>query len=112
VQRPADAERRDAARKWLFLNFTAVMHPGHYIKTHKSNRDAVYYYYAASAARAFRDHKLELPNGRDWRDELSYELAKRQAKDGSWSNPVELVRENDPIVATSNAALALARCRK
>ena len=87
-------------------------HPGVYVKAHESNRDAVYFYYAASAAWAFREHKLALPDGRDWRSELSYALAARQAKDGSWSNPVELVRENDSLVATGNAVLALARCRE
>jgi hypothetical protein len=109
---PADKERIESARRWLLTNFRADHHPGRYIKAHEPNRDAVYYYYAASAARAFHDSKLELPEGRDWSAEWSYELAKRQAKDGSWENPVELVRENDPLVATSNAVLALARCRK
>ncbi len=108
---PADKHRLAAARAWLLANFSVDRHPGTYIKTHEPNRDAVYYYYVASAARAFRDHKLELPNGRDWAAELSYELPRRQAKDGSWANPIELVRENDPIVATSNAVLALARCK-
>lgn len=109
---PTDKDRREAAGVWLQIHFSAAKHPGTYIKTHESNRNAVYYYYAASVAQTFRDLKLEVPNARDWRAELSYELATRQAKDGSWTNPVELVRENDPLVATSNAVLALARCRK
>ena len=107
---PADKDRRDAACKWLTQNFSAYSHPGTYIKAHESNRDAVYFYYAASAARAFRDHKLPLPDGRDWSAELSEYLAKCQGPEGNWANPIELVRENDTIVATSNAVLALARC--
>jgi len=39
--------------------------------------------------------------------EVAVELVKRQAADGSWANPVELVRENDPLVATSQAVIAL-----
>ena len=109
---PDDQHRRAAAGHWLLTHFRADRHPGVYVKAHEPTRDAVYYYYAASVARAFREHKLALADGRDWREELSYELAIRQAKDGSWTNPVELVRENDPIVATSSAVLALARCRK
>jgi hypothetical protein len=109
---PADAERREAALKWLAANFSGAKHPGRYVERHESNRDAVYFYYAASAARALRGSQLELPDGRDWAAELSAELAKRQAKDGSWTNPVELVRENDPLVATCNAVAALAWCRK
>jgi hypothetical protein len=108
---PDDSVRRDAAGAWLVKNFRADTHPGAYVKTHEPNREAVYYYYAASAARAFREHRLTLPDGRDWAAELSVELARRQAKDGSWANPVEVVRENDPLVATSYAVSALARCR-
>jgi len=108
---PEHEKRAAAATEWLKKNFRADHHPGTYVKAHEPNRDAVYYYYAASVAKAFRDHKLTLPNGRDWAAELSYELAIRQAKDGSWTNPVELVRENEPLVASSNAILALARCR-
>jgi squalene-hopene/tetraprenyl-beta-curcumene cyclase len=106
-----DEARIKAAREWLVKNYRADTHPGAYIKTHEVNREAVYYYYASSVARAFRDHKLTLPKGRDWSAELPAELAKRQAKDGSWSNPVEAVRENDPIVATCNAVSALAKCK-
>src|SRR5262245_35164397 len=100
------------ARQWLVKNFTARTHPGAYVKAHEPNREAVYYYYAASVARAFRDQKLELPDDRDWSAELSYELATRQKKDGSWANPVEAVRENEPLVATSYAVLALSRCKR
>jgi hypothetical protein len=102
----------DSARAWLAQNFRAETHPGTYVKPHESNREAVYYYYAASVARAFDDHPFQLPDGRDWAVELSAELAKRQHKDGHWENPVELVRENDPLVATANAMIALAQCRK
>jgi prenyltransferase beta subunit len=98
--------------QWLEKNFRADMHPGQYVKAHEPNREAVYYYYAASVSRAFRECKLTLPDGRDWAAELSAELAKRQREDGSWLNPVELVRENDQIVATCNAVTALARCKK
>src|SRR5207237_729617 len=62
-----------AAGEWLTKNFAADKHPGTYIKAHEPNRDAVYCYYAASAAKAFRDHKLALPGGRDWAKELSVE---------------------------------------
>ncbi len=108
---PSDKERRAASANWLTGAFRADHHPGDYASAHERNRDAVYFYYAASVARTFREHKLALPNGRDGVAELSYALAARQAKDGSWTNPIELVRENDPLVATSNAILALARCR-
>jgi hypothetical protein len=109
---PDDQSRIQSARQWLVTNFSARTHPGTYVKAHEPNREAVYYYYAASVACAFRDHKLELPAGRDWAAELSYELAIRQKKDGSWANVVELVRENEPLVATSYAISALAKGKK
>ena len=55
---------------------------------------------------------MALRDNRDWAAELATALAKRQREDGSWVNPIELVRENDPIVATANAVSALSRCRK
>jgi hypothetical protein len=102
----------DSAHGWLVRNFRADTHPGIYVKAHEPNREAVYFYYAASVARAFHDHKLVLADGRDWATELATELAKRQRRDGHWENAVELVRENDPLVATANALIALAQCRK
>ncbi|MBA4189288.1 MAG: hypothetical protein C0467_14930 [Planctomycetaceae bacterium] len=107
---PEDADRRDDAKYWLISHFNADTHPGKYVPAHEPNREAVYYYYAASVAKAFRDHMVTLPDDRDWADELSRELIRRQKPDGSWVNPIELVRENDPIVATCNAISALATC--
>lgn len=103
-----DDERKQAAANWLVTYFRADGHPGQYVAAHERNRDAVYFYYAASVSRAFREHALKLPAGRDWAGELAGELERRQRPDGSWANPVELVRENDPLVATGNAVIALA----
>jgi hypothetical protein len=100
----------DHAQQWLVTHFAADTHPGTYVPAHEPNREAVYFYYAASAARAFRDLKLELPDGRSWADELSRELVLRQKPDGGWVNAVGLVRENDPVVATCSAVSALATC--
>ena len=105
-----DAERRADAQQWLVRHFRADTHPGTYVPAHEPNREAVYFYYAASAAKAFRDHKLSLPDDRSWADELSRELVLRQKPDGGWVNAVELVRENDPVVATCSAVSALATC--
>jgi hypothetical protein len=106
----ADADRIASAGKWLVAHFRADAHPGTYARLYEANRNAVYFYYAASVSQAFRDQKLTLP-GRDWVAELSGALADCQGKRGNWTNTVEVVRENDPIVATCAAVLALARCR-
>src|SRR5262249_30089494 len=118
-----DSDREWAAAEWLLRNFRADTHPGEYVKAHEPNRDAVYYYYAASVDRTLRSvdvakapwqqfHKGLVPDRQDWAAELAAELVKRQREDGSWANPVELVRENEPLVATSNAVTALAKCKK
>jgi hypothetical protein len=122
--RDEDKDRVWAAAEWLG-RFRADGHPGEYAPQHERNRDAVYYYYAASAAKALRGtdyanapwirqlppFNRPVPSAADsWARPLSAELTKRQKDDGSWVNPVELVRENDPIVATANAVIALANC--
>lgn len=77
-------------------------HPGDYPPEREANRDAVYYYFARSAAKTLGRRAAELPES----------LLAKQRADGSWSNPVELVRENDPVLATAYAVSALAECRR
>lgn len=84
-------------------NFLADRHPGKYLPNHEPNRDAVYFYYAASVSKAWDDHEA--------RTKLAAELIARQNADGSWINSRNLVREDDPLVATTSAVLALANCR-
>jgi hypothetical protein len=43
---------------------------------------------------------------------LATELAKLQKPDGSWVNELNLVREDEPLVATSHALIALSNCLK
>jgi squalene-hopene/tetraprenyl-beta-curcumene cyclase len=107
---PADDPAVRSARGWLVKHFRPDTHPGQYIPTHEPNRDAVYYYYAASVSKALRAAGVREAGGKPWAESLAAELAKRQKDDGSWANPVELVRENDPIVATASAVTALANC--
>jgi squalene-hopene/tetraprenyl-beta-curcumene cyclase len=101
-----------AARDWLVKHFAADRHPGTYIPTHEPNRNAVYFYYAASVAKTFRMLGVKEVNGRPWAEPLAEALLARQQADGSWANPVELVRENDPVLATAYTVSALAECRK
>jgi len=105
---------RDAAagRRWLVERFRPDTHPGDYVPAHESNREAVYFYYAASAAKTLRELKATEAGGGRWAERLGAELADRQQPDGSWRNPVSLVREDDPVTATCWAVTALANCRK
>src|SRR5262249_7296676 len=108
---PPDDPRARSARDWLTKNFRADTHPGMYVEARERNREAVYFYYAASAAPALRAAEMTEAGGTAGAAELAAELVKRQAADGSWANPVELVRENDPLVATTAAVIALADCK-
>jgi A-macroglobulin complement component/prenyltransferase/squalene oxidase-like repeat protein len=100
------------AQWWLEKHFTPDRHPGTYIPTHEPNRNAVYFYYAASVAKTFRLLGVKEVYGRPWAEQLAEALLAKQLPDGSWANPVDLVRENDPIVATAYALTALAEYRK
>jgi squalene-hopene/tetraprenyl-beta-curcumene cyclase len=95
--------RRIAARDWLVRHFWPGHHPGDYEPQREPDRMAVYYYFAASLARCPAGSILAVI----LRD-LAEDLLRRQREDGSWLNPVGLVREDEPIIATSFALLALA----
>jgi squalene-hopene/tetraprenyl-beta-curcumene cyclase len=102
--------RRRAAHDWLVKHFQAGRHPGTYAERREMDRMAVYYYYTASLARAPAD--LVVTHG----DEsvpvtrlLAEDVAGRQREDGSWVNPAHAIREDDAVLATSFALIALAR---
>lgn len=101
----------DDARAWLKTFFRAGVHPGAYAKSLEPNRNAVYFYYCASVAKALRDGNITDAGGKPWAFELGRELTHRQRRDGSWANPLDLVRENEPLVATCYALSALATCK-
>ncbi len=114
--RPPGDARVAAAVAWLEANFRSDSHPGKFADEREPNRGAVYFYYCCSVARALlaaRLEELRTPRGKiRWAEGLADELVKRQRRDGSWSNPLVPQREDDPLVATSQAALALAACRE
>ncbi len=101
-----------AGRAWLEQHFAADRHPGDYVPTYERNRNAVYFYYARSVAKTFRALGVTEARGRPWAEDLTAALLARQKPDGSWENPLDPQRENDPIVATAYAVSALAECRQ
>jgi hypothetical protein len=113
--RAKDHPRVQAARAWLEKHFRADSHPGHYSPPTERNREAVYFYYTASVALALREldvDKLRTETGEiAWREALTAALLKRQTKDGTWINDLNAVREDDPLLATSFAVLALRALR-
>jgi hypothetical protein len=56
--------------------------------------------------------EVETKTGRvAWAEALAEELVRRQRPDGSWENPADAVRENDPVACTCMALRALAACQ-
>ncbi len=110
---PEDHPRVAAARRWLEKHFRADQTPGQFEDEDK--RAAMYFYHAASAARALRSGsgaRIHTARGTvAWAEALADELLRRQRPDGSWSNPVPMLREDDPVAATSLAVAALTDCR-
>src|SRR5262249_16400303 len=105
-----------AARRWLETNFSAASHPGNYPHERLGDRPALYLYYCCSVAQALRalelqDTGVHVGKG-PWPEALADELLKCQRADGSWLNPAKAVREDEPVLATSFAMIALATCRE
>ena len=111
---PKDDPRVMAARRWLEEHFDVATHPGKYAAGREAAREAVYYYYCRSLARALSRlglKEIETPAGRvRWAEALAGQLLTRQRDDGSWANELLAQRENDTLIATSEAVEALAVC--
>lgn len=107
---PESDPRRAAACDWLRQQFRPALHPGDYAAGRELDRMAVYFYYAASLARSpAAALPVETAAGPvPMQRLLAEDLLGRQRDDASWINPAHAVREDDPIVATSFALLALA----
>jgi squalene-hopene/tetraprenyl-beta-curcumene cyclase len=109
---PGEHARVRAARSWLEKNFRADAPSGTYAANRESSRSAVHYYYCASVGRALKAIQMKGQGAPTrWAEKLSGELVKRQQTDGSWTNPLVTFREDDPIVATAFALIALSACR-
>jgi squalene-hopene/tetraprenyl-beta-curcumene cyclase len=103
--RPDDS-RVSAARAWLAGRHRADRVPGFPDGLEQDWRTGMYFYYAAGAARAF--HALSAPG---WRDGLIEALAARRRPDGSFRNASFLMKEDDPLIATTFSVMALAAAR-
>jgi hypothetical protein len=110
---PKFSLRLSAAREWLRTHFQPDRCPGPFGDRLEANRAAVYFYYTMSMAQTPLDQWLVDVNGvpRMWREALADAVIARQHPDGSWANAADAFRENDPIVATSFACIAVANCR-
>ena len=103
-----DDQRVKAAYEWISKHYALDSNPG-------VGAQGLYYYYHifAKALDAVDQEKLVDSEGKThfWKVDLVNELAKRQNKDGSWTNKEsERWMENDPNLVTAYSLLALAYC--
>lgn len=103
--------RVQAALNWVRQNFTVERNPGIQPGTIGEFDKGVFYYYLFSLASVldrFEMIELETEKGKiAWANEIAEKLISLQRVDGGWVNPVGSMREDEPIVATSFALLAL-----
>ena len=114
ADRSDDGARLRAAWRWMQDHFSATDHPGAYAPDRVAAQASVYFYYCQAMAEALADGPPVVVNQEQrnaWAAALADALLVRQRPDGSWINTAVDVREDDPLVATSMAVGALAKCR-
>lgn len=99
---PVDDPRVQAAQRWLVAHHQPDGAPGFPEEPYRRWTRALRFYYAAAGAGAFQALHLASP------ETMAVDLEKSQRPDGSWVNPENLVKEDDPLIATALAIRALA----
>jgi hypothetical protein len=93
--------RVTAAGRWLSAHHSGMSVPGFVGEAYQRWPQGLAFYYSAAGTRAFRE--LHADPGAAVYDGLR----RAQRGDGSWVNPENLVKEDDPLIATSFAIRAL-----
>jgi hypothetical protein len=91
---PSDDPRLKRAEKWLKDHHQPVSVPGFDVPQYQAWASGLRFYYAAAVTRAMPGLPVLLPP---------------QRPDGSWANSNNLVKEDDPLIATGFAVRVLAR---
>jgi hypothetical protein len=104
---PASSFPVRLAREWLEKNFSAQGTPGFSSETREPWDKGLLLYYLYSVSEALRqaDSKIQ------WREPIVERLKAMQAPDGTWTNPVSIMKEDEPVIATCFALLAWANTR-
>ena len=96
--------RVEAAYEWIRRNYTLEENPG-------MGKQGLYYYYhtMAKALSVYGEDFLITDDGSriDWRKDLTIKLVELQKGDGSWINDSGRWWENDPVLVTAYALIAL-----
>jgi hypothetical protein len=92
------SDRIQLAENWIRTRFTAEKCPGFPPDHPRPWADSLLGYWLAASSRI-----ADAP-GKAW---IIHVLAQRQRADGSWMNPSDAMLENEPLLATALAVLAL-----
>jgi hypothetical protein len=95
-------QRVESGERWLAAHHHGMDVPGFAGVAYDRWPRGLAFYYSATATPAFR------ALGRDPGNGIFEALERTQRRDGSWSNPENLVKEDDPLIATPLAVRALA----
>jgi squalene-hopene/tetraprenyl-beta-curcumene cyclase len=99
-----NAPEVQAAFNWIQRNFTVEENP-------RMKQEGLFYYYQvmARALAMYGVDEIKTPDGRmvNWREALGSKLLSLQKPDGSWVNPEGRWMEDNPVLCTAYALLAL-----
>jgi hypothetical protein len=101
IGRPPTDDRIAAAQRWLASHHRDMAVPGFTGEAYQRWPQGLAFYYSASSTRAFQTLHHDAGAG------VEQALHRTQRGDGSWSNPENLVKEDDPLIATPFAICAL-----
>jgi hypothetical protein len=95
-------QRMIAAKQWLGSHHHGMEAPGFVGDAYQRWPRGLAFYYSSAGAQACKISKLDAAGS------LIESLNRTQRPDGSWANPENLVKEDDPLIATPFAIRALA----
>jgi squalene-hopene/tetraprenyl-beta-curcumene cyclase len=105
-------ERYKKALEWITKNYTVDANPG--MPPELAQRGLYYYYHTMSKTLDVMEMtEVVDASGKkhDWKAELLAALAKRQNKNGSWTNPTDRWMEGDGDLVTGYVLMTLSHCK-
>ena len=102
IGRPPDDAHIAAAKRWLTTHDRDMKVPGFVGAAYQRWPQGLMFYYSCAGTEAFRSLHADAGSG------IVDALKRMQRSDGSWANTENLVKEDDPLIATGFAVCALA----
>src|SRR5262249_37794256 len=103
--------RVKAARTWIEKNYTLQENRGLGPRASPGSKQGLYYYFHtfAKALNAWDDGTVTASDGVEhrWADDLANRLFELQRPDGAWANDTKRWWEDDPVLCSCYALLAL-----